>query len=372
MMHSAHTRTTRPGFTLTELLAVISIIVLLVAIAVPAFSTILYNNERVQAENQLRVGITSARDAAIASDGGDAAAVFIFRPGERLLIVPAVMVGTIEDQVIVNGTPVGGTTTRTRDVFVPVASGEAIALPRGWGVRGFAPPGAIDAGTGNASGWFDSLLSQPAGSETRGNWVFPETGFYNGQTATDGWKRQTFIVRFEARTGSLAVGATRDCLIVDPVPNQSFRTTAPFANNRIDQATDQAQFVKRAISSANALTLAQQQALLGDRSLDTILARPLTEIALVDERRLAAGMLTSGLNRATGSFYGVPGNGRDIPTEPRYDTDLFPTGGDPATISLSISEWIEGRLRRSGELVASDARLFTMQRYLGQLKEVTP
>lgn len=206
-MHTTRTQTLAKGFTLTELLVVISIIVLLVAIAVPAFSTILYNNERAQAENQLRVGISSARDAAIASDGGDAAAVFIFRPGDRLLIIPAVMVGTIEDQVIVNGAPVGGTTTRTRDVFVPVATGEPIALPRGWSIRGFAPPGAIDAGTGIANGWYDALLSQPTGSETRGNWLFPESGYYDGSRANDGWKRQTFIVRFDSeRYGFMHTG----------------------------------------------------------------------------------------------------------------------------------------------------------------------
>ncbi|NUQ67009.1 MAG: prepilin-type N-terminal cleavage/methylation domain-containing protein [Phycisphaerales bacterium] len=371
-MHTTRTQTLAKGFTLTELLVVISIIVLLVAIAVPAFSTILYNNERAQAENQLRVGISSARDAAIASDGGDAAAVFIFRPGDRLLIIPAVMVGTIEDQVIVNGAPVGGTTTRTRDVFVPVATGEPIALPRGWSIRGFAPPGAIDAGTGIANGWYDALLSQPTGSETRGNWLFPESGYYDGSRANDGWKRQTFIVRFEARTGSLSVGSKNDCLIVDPVPNQAFRTAAPFSANRLDEASDQVQFVKRVISPANPLTPAQRQALLGDRSLDTILARPVTEIALVDERRMAAGLKAGGLNRATGSVYGVPGSGRDIPTEPRLDTDLFPATPDPAAISLAISQWIEGRLPDGPDFVASDARIFTMQRYLGQLKEVTP
>src|SRR4051812_14600321 len=112
------TRHPRRAFTITEILVVISIIVLMIAIAVPAFSSLIGSSERALAENQLRAGLAAARDAAIQSETGDGAAVFFFTPGGRISIVACTAVGQIEDQV----PPVGAvpTTNITRDVFAPV------------------------------------------------------------------------------------------------------------------------------------------------------------------------------------------------------------------------------------------------------------
>lgn len=368
-------RTHRSAFTLTELLVVISIIVLLIALAIPAFTSILYNNERAQAENQLRVGLAAARDMAIQSDGGDAAAVFRFSAPGRIVITAAIQVASIDDEVISNGTYVqgqGGQPGRVRDVFVQVPGVEPIQLPRGWSVRGFAPPGTVDAQrpSGAGYGWYDGP-SMPSGTQTRGNWVFPETAFTAG-TADQGWNRQTFIVRFEAGTGSLAAGNADECIIVDQSPAQAFRTVPPFSNYRLDRDSDPGRFIRRTLSPASPLTVDERRALLGDRSPDTILARPVTELALYDEARLAASLQSMGLNKATGTVYGDPASPRTVPTSPMFDSNLFPGGFDAAQVNQNISLWLEGRLAANGVVVESDARIFTLQRYLGQMQEVTP
>ena len=63
------------GFTLTELMVVISIVVLLMAIALPAFTGMVRDSEKSLADNQLRVAVGAGRDAAIRSSSGDGAAV---------------------------------------------------------------------------------------------------------------------------------------------------------------------------------------------------------------------------------------------------------------------------------------------------------
>jgi prepilin-type N-terminal cleavage/methylation domain-containing protein len=124
------------AFTLIELLIVISIFVLLLAIAVPAFSSMLYSSEQSMAENALRTGIAAARDAAIRSaQGEDAAAVFFYdyRTG-RESILPCVYAGTIKDDCQPRVTcPRGARGVRPRPGFEPVQ------LPRGWSARGYAP-----------------------------------------------------------------------------------------------------------------------------------------------------------------------------------------------------------------------------------------
>ena len=61
------------GFTITELLVVIVIFVLIIGIAIPAFKSMIESSERALAENQLRVGLGSARNAAIQNASADAA-----------------------------------------------------------------------------------------------------------------------------------------------------------------------------------------------------------------------------------------------------------------------------------------------------------
>lgn len=365
----AHTQTRqrrRVGFTLAELLVVISLVVILVAIAVPSFASLLASQERTQAENQLRVGIASARDAALrASVGRDAAAVFFFNPRTgRTRIVPCVQVGTIQD-VSPGGSRQNPDDIRERDVFVPVPTESPLELPGGWTVRGYAPPGTVDV-DGITTGWY----SGGKYAELAGNWVFPETGFADFTDPRDGRERSTFMVRFEGGTGGLAVGSTGDAIVVDLSPRNSFRNAAPFSRFRLDQSADLAADVRRMVSprpdfdeiGGNPQDLLS---MLGWGSIDVVLARPLTQIALADERRLASAIGANGLNRVTNSLYGNTAG--TIPESAAIDASLFRTAGRPAEVVTLWNAYIEGRGN-----VPSEARVFTMDRYSGQLRELEP
>jgi len=356
-------RNTLSAFTITELLVVISIIVLLIAIAVPAFSSLIYSSERSLAENQLRVGLSAGRDAAIQSEGGDGAAVFFFSPGGRVSIIPCVVVGQLYDQNYSGGNSTGAIVER--DVLVQVSTVEPVQLPRGWSVRAFAPPGSIDS-TQNPNGWYESLN----GRADDGNWVFPETGLYSPD-GSNGHQRQTFMVRFRAGTGSLDASNRRTALIFDPVPYSGFRAGSPWNQSRADEANDAATFVKRILARTD-LSVGERCKLLGDESIDSILARPVIEVAMFDEGRLAASIGARGLNRVTSSLYVDPTGPSAAPNQPEVDTGLFPAGTDPDDIAGRIAEWIEGRYQVGGAPVPSDARIFTLQRYLGQVQEVVP
>jgi type II secretory pathway pseudopilin PulG len=363
----AHIRPARRvAFTLAELLVVISLVVILIAIAVPSFASLLASQERTQAENQLRVGIAGARDAALrASVGRDAAAVFFFNPRTgRTRIVPCVQVGTIQD-VRPNGSRQNPDDIRERDVFVPVATESPLELPAGWTARGYAPPGTVDT-NGTTTGWY----SGGKYVELAGNWVFPETGFADFTDPRDGRERSTFMVRFEGGTGGLAVGSTGDAIVVDLSPRNSFRTTAPFSRFRLDQSADLAADVRRMVSPRPDFDEIQGNpqellSMLGWGSIDVVLARPLTQIALTDERRLAPAIGASGLNRVTNSLYGNATG--TIPDSPTIDSSLFRVGGTPGAVVKKTNDYIEGRGN-----APSEARVFTMDRYSGQLRELEP
>lgn len=389
------------AFTITELLVVIGIIVLLISIAIPAFSSMLQSSERSLAENQLKGAIAAARDAAIRSDAGDAAAVFFFTPGGRVTIVPCVAVAQIKDFPRHSSTSPTAFPLVTREVFVPVAGATPIQMPRGWGVRGFAASGTTYTGAATAADgvdqyepWYESYFSgtlQPNIPE--GCWVFPETGFIDARTAAvnnstnpSGTRRQTFMVRFKARSGDLDLSSAQTALIFDPVAGDpatvtTFRTTPPYNNYRADQlriqtsvASSPAVFVRRLVNHPN-VTEQQLRSLLGDRSPDTVLARPVTELALYEEARLASGIKARGLHRATGTLYGDPSKPNAVPTMPQIDTNLLPADiGNQADLATAIKRWIEGRPGANPPLVREpyDARVYTLQRYMGQLEEVEP
>jgi prepilin-type N-terminal cleavage/methylation domain-containing protein len=388
-------RISRPrAFTIIELLVVIGIIVLLIAIAVPAFSSMLQSTERSLAENQLKAAIAAGRDAAIKSEAGDAATVFFFTPGGRVTAVPCVAVAQIEDFSRHNTTSPTAFPLVTRDIFVPVAGSTPIQMPRGWSVRGFAAPGTTYTGAAATNNdvdqfepWYESYFGGTLGPNVAaGCWVFPETGFIdaraaavNNNTTPSGTRRQTFMVRFKAGSGDLDLSTTSTALIFDPVAGDpatvtTFRTAAPFSNFRADQlrvltsvAPSPAAFVKRVINHPS-VTPQQRRQLLGDRSPDTVLARPVTELALYEEARLATGIRARGLNRATGTLYG------DL-MMPRYDTALLPADiSNQAQLATAIRRWIEGRPGTTPPEVREpfDARVYTLQRYMGQLAEVEP
>src|ERR1051325_9164938 len=121
--------TRRNAFTITELLVVIAIIVLLIAIAVPALSGLMGSSERSLAENQLRAALS----AAIQSETGDGAAVFLFTlnsngNGGHITVVPCIAAGQLEDIDDNALAPSNTNLLRTRDVFVPIPNIEPVQI----------------------------------------------------------------------------------------------------------------------------------------------------------------------------------------------------------------------------------------------------
>jgi prepilin-type N-terminal cleavage/methylation domain-containing protein len=350
----------RRAFTLVELLVVISIFIILLLIAVPAFSSMLYSSEESLAENSLRTGLAAARDAAARGrHGQDAAAVFMYdAAAQKARIVPCVQAGVLID-LDSTGAPV------RRDIFAPVPGFEPTSLPRGWTVRGYALANTID------DSWYgDTSNSVYASSNVRqeGNWIFPENDFYDWQVENDGAARHTFIVRFEGGTGALKVGDLSEVLVLDPSPTETWRTGGVYATHRADLAPDKVRFIRTVLAQPlNALTIADRRAIFGDEATDTILAKPVAQLVLCNEKRLAAGLSAAigqsiRVDAGTGCLYQT--------IDPWEPIMVAPLDSSTAAIT-SLNEYMERLLMAGGNPVESDARLFTINRYLGNLVEVT-
>lgn len=329
------------AFTIVELLLVISILVLLLAIGVPAFASMLYSSNQSMAENSLRVGLTAARDAALRSNSGQhAAAVFFYEPGGRLSIVACVKVGELVDEGAVR-----------RDIYVPMPQIEPVQLPQGWTIRGYAPPGSTDN-----TYWYEQNGYQS--DRDKGHWLLPETGFFRADVNNDGEDRQTFMVVFEGGTGILMPSSGETpALVLAPSPSTAFRTGGLFGTHRPDREADPARYVRRILALPDEN---DHRELLGDESSDTVLARSVGQLALCNERRLVSGI---GLrpDRATGTLY------RAAPTSGDWDPEFIP-GVDVE----AINNWIQRGpdVDNPGEEYDSDARVFSVQRYLGSLQEI--
>lgn len=345
----------RRAFTIIELMVVAAIFVLLIALAVPAFSNMLYSSEQSMAENAMRVSLSAARDAAARSPRGeDAAAVFFFEPGVGYTIVPYIYAGVVADAATGPLTP-GAPNTIQREIFVPVPGFEPVQLPRNWMIRGFAPPNSIDGQ------WYGNVALSPQNPyditavRQRGNWVFPETGFYN-PIANQGTNRQTFMMRFEGGTGILKQADPGNAvLILSPSPYSTARP--PFALPTFDplRETDGHRLVRRVLA-AGTLNVQQKQQLLGDRATDTVLAKSVTTLALYNERALASAVGAQ-ISRETGCIYQF------------LDRPVFlPQGAGGLQFVTTINEWIQAHPNRQAE---SDARIFTVHRYLGTVQEVS-
>lgn len=391
---STSKRTFARAFTITELLVVIGIFVLLIGLAVPGFRSMIASTERSLAENQLRVGISSARDAAIQSPTSDAAAVFFFTPGGKVSIIPCISVGFIDDLLCVNQVPQqnyaaakASNALLRREVFVPLVTAAPVQLPRGWSVRAYTPPNTLSSTVPqSANGWYDTLSPQttpaPVDPASVGMWVFPETGFYNaGQNnvGTTGWQRQSFMIRFKAGTGVVDAGNRALALVVDPIAAQLFRQSPPYDQNRLDQSPDLAATVRRALA-ATSLTVIEEDIrcrIFGDQSIDTVLVRPVTELAIYEERNLAGALAQAtdirGFNRETGTFYTNPDTTGYVPGQ-FLDPNVFNNGEGIFEATQLSGLWIEGRLRlnnqANGPFIETDARIFTVQQYLGQILEL--
>ncbi len=330
------------AFTLVELLAVVVIIIVLIGLAVPAFAALIASSEKALAQNKLAVALTSAQSEAYASGGDrDAAAVFVFNPEGRLTVLTCVSAGEIVDERSGNHSTSPGEFP-TREVFAPVASSEPLQLPTNWTVRGFAPAGSID------EDWYQDARY----TRDEGNWVFPETGYFDNRTSDDGRDRQTFAVRFDSSTGHVAIGEPQDFLVFDPRLTGLGRSTNPFNAYRADQVTNAERFVRR-ITLASNLSESDRRELLGDESGDTILARPVNYLALTDEKELA-GAIGARVNPNSNSLY-------EDTTEPEFITGVT---------ADTVNAWIEGRDPDSGDEVETSARVYRVGRYAGAVEEV--
>jgi len=369
------------AFTLVELLVVITLLVVVVLIGLPAFASMLQGSARTLAENQIRAGMSSARDAAIRSMNGDSAAVFFFEPGGRTTIVPCIEVGTIKDR-----DPSGRAGTVERSVFAPISTSEPVQLPPGWMVRGYVPANRLHSAT-NATGWYPSYPGQREYDTTSGSWVFPETDFYDISAASDSrggsveTLRQTFMVRFQARTGQLVMSETAPAVVVSPRPSTANRVPADGAvtrNNaetwkRVDRAAEGSAVWSRRTIQRLANDPTQQivlRQLMGAESGDTILCGSVSLLSAYEENRLAASLGARGTNRVTGSMYQPHAGGTN---PPRVDNTLFDSTYSSNNFVDRTDRWMIGRLTDlNGQFVSSDAILLSFDRFTAQPREIKP
>jgi len=369
----ARARATGPrlgaGFTLVELILVIVIILILAAIAIPAYGSLTYSSNQSGASNAVQAALQSAREAAVrAGSGRDAAAVFLVGDDGRVRIVVAEVVGNILDR--------SGSTDVQRDILVPAAGVEEFVLPRNWAVRGYARPnslrvtslggaGATSTALADNRGWYEDTYT--GGDRAQGQWVFPETAYYDDSAGNNGDTRQSFMVRFEGGSGSFQSSATTKALYLDPAPVLGFReTTMPWSDSkyRVDREADLGRFVRKVMADPT-LSLAQRRQLLGDEATDTVLAGPVGQLAVYNEKRLANAIGADGVNRFTDTLYApIAGS----VSGPEYDSGLFGSVSN-AEINLRIALWMRASNLPAGGLPASDtsdARIFLVSRYLGQ------
>lgn len=368
----------RGAFTLVELLVVISLLAIVVLIGLPAFASMIQGSQRTLAENQLRAGLASARDAAIRSVSGDSAAVFFFEPGGRTSIVPCIEVGTIKDM-----DPAGGNAVIERSVFAPLSTTEPVQLPPGWMARGYAPSSRLHS-SANLTGWYPSYSGAREYDTTRGSWVFPETDFYDVSTASDtqaglNTLRQSFMIRFQARTGQLVMAETIPAIVLSPRPSTANRQPADGSVNRtsmwqrVDVSTEgTAVWARRTIQRLNndptQQTLLRQ--LLGAESGDTIVCGSVSLVSLYDESKLAASLGARGVNRTTGCMYQPHSGGTSAP---KIDNYLFSGTYSATNFVERTDRWMVGQLTdTNGQFVASDALIFSFDRFTAKPQEIKP
>lgn len=417
----------RRAFTIVELLVVVLIAVILLTIAVPAFQSTIYTSNRSLAVNALQASSLMARDVAI-NTGTDAAVVFVYDPGVgRVQIIPAVKAGTIRETPPPGGGPGGGGAPGSlpsiglgdlpyfdRDVFVPSTQGETLNLPTFWMVRGYAGPRMLldqDSGGGDHAVWFNSGIygGTSAGADVKedDHWVFPETGFFPVDAQVNGGglngdlanvdrglatARQSFMIRFDGRTGAVSRD-TRSALFIDPRNSQErpwpevthrsspdSSTARARSANRVDLSDDLLAWATRVLNTPDltgeglafgADDAALREQLIGTASNDTVLVKPVTRVALYDERKLALAVGARGVNPVTNTIYQAHDQGdRDVNI--MYDSTLFDSF-NADDIRDEINMWIDGDTNFDGQFDLDDepeSRIYLIQAYTGDLKEV--
>lgn len=365
-----HSRNRSTAFTLTELLVVVLIIAALLVVAVPAFTSIVYSSEASMADNLIQVGLRAGRDTALRSASrDDGAVVFAYEPapgGGRIVMIPCVRVAEYSDLPAI-----GTTTPILREVFVAADLAEPIQMPKSWSIRGYARVNTIE----NQGWWYDG--SRYGQNLRRGDWVFPETGFFTEGVLAEGRFRQTFMVRFEAGSGRMINPAGVPALVfLPPVTPPPAMATLPQTTQQELKAlrmSNPRKYVLRVLADTQ-ITDANKRLLLGSDSPDMVLARATTSLSLYDERKMARDLRTQ-VDPDTGCLYK-----RHITNQQPTFVPVATQGGnltdDDAQSGQIMDQWIEGDTNLSGAVQSRrngdepEARIFTIDRYTGTLKRV--
>ncbi len=329
----------RSGFTLMEMIVVIVILLTLLTLVLPAFVSIKKSSEYSISQELLKQAVRDAHGRALAARY-DTAVVFAYSPDQGLQMIPCNMIGRVLDGNLRDPTDRNNPQV-TRDVFAPVISRKAVTLPAGVSVRGHVEAFKVDAH------WYEPVTDGGQRyTPDEEAWVFPETDFYSrqlqggaaGTTADVGRYRQTFMIRFAARTGQLVPSEAAPAVVVLPRVSATGRQSGLAASARLDTAPDAGALASSILDRLD-WTNEQKQLILGDSSSDTALVRSVTRVAVYRERELAQGLGVR-LDNVSQTVY-------QLATDWQIRTDVKPRYKDElsslATTPKAVRRWFEGR-----------------------------
>lgn len=384
LLRGTHAGRSRPagGFTVIEMVVVVVIVALLIVLAVPSFRAMMKGTEETMAESQLRSALRAAKDTAVRSGRGtDAAAAFFFTDEGRLTIVPYIRAGVLRDKSYYNERDaVDELSEVEREIFVPAQGAQTVQLPKYWTVRGFVPARYIENVGG---GWYKSSASStnaPAYNSAVENWVFPETCFFDPALSDQGSRRHTFIVRFEGGTGQMISAPVTPVLLLSPAMEVAAMNDLDggLGGNKLLKARrrtmgqDYAGYVRELLKT-NVLDpgnergqgdpRSKRQVLLGRSSTDMVLARPVTQIALCDESRIASAI--GARLRDWPALIERDEASAANPGAARFNDSAL-EGLDGAGVTVKINAWIDGVMdqQRNGQIEV-ESKVFTFDRYTG-------
>lgn len=411
----ARTPRLRRAFTVVELLVVVVIILIVLTVATPAFQSMLYSAARSESANTVNAAVLAARELALRSaSGDDGAVVFVYDRDGTMRVIPAVRVGTVLEPAFGAGgagggpSSLGGTPRVRRDVFAPIPQAASFQMPAFWNVRGYAPPNSmVDFVAGerpseNLAVWYNSAMyggtdvtSNASNPKLEGNWVFPETAFYDIDQASSRsgpnapTARQSFMIRFDSATGTVSADRS-PALFIDPRPSTVNRPggARPQAVQRWlrpDRAENLGDWAKGMIAAPpinangdrlrppfNEASDATRLSYIGLSSNDTILVKPVSRIAVYDERVMARDLGARRLNPATNSLFRPVARGSNQPGN-QIDTDLFSTAVNTDALRQRINRWLDGDTNNDGTIDDDDqpqARIYLLRPGTGDLTEV--
>ena len=328
----------RRGFTLMEMIVVIVILLTLLTLVLPAFVSIKKSSEYSISQELVKQAVRDAHGRALAARY-DTAVVFAYSPDLGLQMIPCNMIGRVLDGNLRDPADRNNPQV-TRDVFAPVISRKAVTLPAGVSVRGHVEANKVDAR------WYeptnDGGQRYTPGEEA---WVFPETDFYSrqlpngdaGTFADVGRNRQTFMIRFAARTGQLVSGEAAPAVVVLPRVSASGRESGLAVSARFDTAPDAGALASSILDRLD-WSKEQKQGLLGDSSSDKALVRSVTRLAVYRERELAQALGVR-LDAISQTVYLLPSDWQTrTDVIPRYMVEL----SSLATTPKAVRRWFEG------------------------------